>query len=354
MTVQTNQIPNPHAHGTRPVENTVKTLSVYQHDNVGQPKENPDPNVWFFRGHKDTRFAFTSTLYRRLLDASSDKLPNRRPKEHENLMLEAERNLLSKARNMGIGRGLTALETLTLLQHHGSPTRLIDITSDWKVALFFACESDHDRDGQLFLIKIDTSRWINFPKDQNATERTDRPVWQDYGKKFRNRGHWRNEWISGTWPILLPFSDPRMISQRGYFLVGGVPSLQGASNLYTSKCEHCKKKCCGCSRHTVLPRNDTEQRTPIDSPLTVQELRNITSMAIRFGADRTFFDEVAEAKCNDWSAVGYSIRVRKEHKRTLREILREKGVHTDSIYPPLRETVRLFEYVVDESFKTEG
>ena len=28
-----------------------------------------------------------------------------------------------------------------------------------------------------------------------------------------------------------------------------------------------------------------------------------------------------------------------------------KGVHTDSIYPPLRETVRLFEHVVDESLK---
>ena len=39
------------------------------------------------------------------------------------------------------------------------------------------------------------------------------------------------------------------------------------------------------------------------------------------------------------------------YKRTLRDILRMEGVHTDSIYPPLRETVRLFEHVVDESFK---
>ena len=51
-------------------------------------------------------------------------------------MINAEINLLNKAREIGIGRGLTALETLTLLQHHGSPTRLIDITSDWRVALF--------------------------------------------------------------------------------------------------------------------------------------------------------------------------------------------------------------------------
>lgn len=352
------------------VEETISTLPIYQHDNVGQPlqyqktneseEENnrrtkanskTESDAWFFRGQKDTRFAFTSTLYRRLLDANSDKLSNKRPKDHENPMLEAELRLLSNARKLGIGRGLTALETLTLLQHHGSPTRLIDITSDWKVALFFACESDNDRDGRMFLIKINTGRWSEFPKDESAAERRAHPIWQNYPDKFHYKRLWRNDWLSGTWPILLPFSDPRMISQRGFFLVGGVPSLQGASNLYTSKCKHCKKKRCECSDSTVHPRSDTERETPIDSHLTVQELRNITSMAIRFGADIKFFDKVADAKCNDWPAVGYSIRIPKEYKRTLRDILRMEGVHTDSIYPPLRETVRLFEHVVDESFK---
>ncbi len=355
------------------VEKTISALPIYQHDNVGQPKhkttENKisteradktsveaqtEPGVWFFRGQKDSSFAFTSTLYRRLLGASSDKLSNRRPKDHENPMLEAELRLLSNARKLGIGRGLTALETLTLLQHHGSPTRLIDITSDWKVALFFACESDDDRDGRLFLIKTNPSRWWrDFPKEKDPRKQAERPVWHNYLRYFNERDpkKWSKLWLSGTWPILLPFSDPRMISQRGFFLVGGVPSLKGASILYTSKCKHCKKKRCECSDSTVHPRSDTKRGTPIKSYLTVQELRNITSMAIRFGADIKFFDKVADAKYNDWPAVGCSIRIPKEYKRTLRNILRMKGVHTDSIYPPLRETVRLFEHVVDESLK---
>ena len=268
-------------------------------------------------------------------------------------MLQAELSLLDKARKIGIGQGLTALETLTLLQHHGSPTRLIDVTSDWKVALFFACESDDDRDGRLFLIKTNSGRWQDFPKDGDADGRRNYPIWQDYRTQFSDEEGWCNEWLSGTWPILLPFSDPRMISQRGFFLVGGVPSLKGASILYTSKCKHCEKKRCECSDSTVHPRSDTKRGTPIDSHLTVQELRNITSMAIRFGADIKFFDKVANAKCNDWSAVGYSIRIPKEYKRTLRNILRMEDVHTDSIYPPLRETVRLFEHVVDESLKQQ-
>ena len=336
------------------VEKTISELSTYKHDNVGQPLDISKFDAWFFRGQKDSRFAFTSTLYRRLLGASSDKLSNKRPKDHENPMLEAELRLLSNARKLGIGRGLTALETLTLLQHHGSPTRLIDITSDWKVALFFACESDDDRDGRLFLIKTNPSRWWrDFPKEKDTRKQAERPVWHNYLRYFNERDpkKWSKLWLSGTWPILLPFSDPRMISQRGFFLVGGVPSLKGASILYTSKCKHCKKKRCECSDSTVHPRSDTKRETPIDSYLTVQELRNITSMAIRFGADIKFSDKVADAKYNDWPAVGCSIRIRKEHKRTLRNILRMKGVHTDSIYPPLRETVRLFEHVVDESLK---
>ena len=362
------------------VEKTISALPIYQHDNVGQPPPNTDtseadstndnktdtltpeyetthpkttPHAWFFRGQKDSRFAFTSTLYRRLLNASSDKLLIMTPSEHEEAMLNAELSLLTKARKIGIGRGLTALETLTLLQHHGSPTRLIDVTSDWKVALFFACESDDDRDGRLFLMKTDSDRWSEFPKDETTTERRKFPIWKNYRTNFTYSDEWRDKWLSGTWPILLPFSDSRMISQRGFFLVGGVPSLQGASILYTSKCKHCKKKRCECSDSTVHPRSDTKRGTPINSHLTVQELRNITSMAIRFGADIKFFDKVANAKCNDWSAVGYSIRIPREYKRTLRNILRMEDVHTDSIYPPLRETVRLFEHVVDESLKQQ-
>lgn len=364
------------------VEKTISALPIYQHDNVGQPIPNTDtseadstnvnktdtltpedetthpktiPHAWFFRGQKDSRFAFTSTLYRRLLNASSDKLLIMTPSEHEEAMLNAELSLLNKARKIGIGRGLTALETLTLLQHHGSPTRLIDVTSDWKVALFFACESDDDRDGRLFLMKTNSDRWRDFPKEKDTRKQAERPVWHNYLKYFNERDpkKWSKLWLSGTWPILLPFSDPRMISQRGFFLVGGVPSLKGASILYTSKCKHCKKKRCECSDSTVHPRSDTKRGTPIDSHLTVQELRNITSMAIRFGADIKFFDKVASAKYNDWSAVGYSIRIPKEYKRTLRNILRMEDVHTDSIYPPLRETVRLFEHVVDESLKQQ-
>ena len=42
---------------------------------------------------------------------------------------------------------------LTQLQHYGSPTNLIDFTTNFKIALFFACDSYHDKDGRVIIQK---------------------------------------------------------------------------------------------------------------------------------------------------------------------------------------------------------
>ena len=45
------------------------------------------------------------------------------------------------------------LELLALLQHYGIPTRLLDITENALVALYFACCSEPDKDGEVFVFK---------------------------------------------------------------------------------------------------------------------------------------------------------------------------------------------------------
>ena len=349
------------------VEQTMNTLPIYQHDNVGQPLNNSsmsqngeqsktDSSAWFFRGQKDSSFAFTSTLYRRLFNTGSDELFSMTALQHEQTMVHAELSLLNKARELGIGRGLTALETLTLLQHHGSPTRLIDVTSDWKVALFFACESDDNKDGRVFLINIDPDGWIHFPKAKSINERTDCLIWQNISETVHKK-HIPDilfMWLIRTWPILLPFSDPRMISQRGFFLVGGVPSPLLSINLLTSRCHRCRKNRCECPDRTAKLRSTTltkRREHSFSSLLETKELRKVTSLPITFCVDKVFLDEILPTADSPWNADGYTIRVPKKYKHTLRLILRREGLHTDSIYPPLRETVRLFEHVVDESLK---
>ncbi|MDK8760147.1 FRG domain-containing protein [Corynebacterium pseudodiphtheriticum] len=340
------------------MEQTIATLPLYEHNNMGSRIEHHADNatnhtvsttasseegVWFFRGQKDASFAFNSTLYRKLLDSLQSSDPNILPKKQEDAMLEAELDLLKKAKRIGIGRGLSALETLTLLQHHGSPTRLVDITSDWKVALFFACENNDSRDARIFFIKTSPKRWASFPRADNDDQDSTMPIWQNYAESFpKGSGmHPDYNWLSGTWPILLPFSDPRMISQRGFFLVGGLPSLKGKGYLYTSQCSQCENKLCTCFK---------KQYGKKEFYLDTQELRQVTSLPIRFGADLKRIASLKRAKLKKWKAIGYSVRIKHQLKPKLRSILRDQGVHADSIYPPLHETVRLFENIVDDSF----
>ena len=44
-------------------------------------------------------------------------------------------------------------EILTELQHYGTETNLIDFTSDYHIALLFACNGSHDKDGRVIIFK---------------------------------------------------------------------------------------------------------------------------------------------------------------------------------------------------------
>ena len=47
---------------------------------------------------------------------------------------------------------LEDFQILTELQHYGSETNLIDFTTDYHIALFFACAGSHDKDGRIILL----------------------------------------------------------------------------------------------------------------------------------------------------------------------------------------------------------
>ena len=51
-------------------------------------------------------------------------------------------------------------EILTEIQHYGGKTNLIDFTTDYFIALFFACDGHYDKDGRVILQKIDEIRSI--------------------------------------------------------------------------------------------------------------------------------------------------------------------------------------------------
>ncbi len=55
-------------------------------------------------------------------------------------------------------------EILTEIQHYGGKTNLIDFTTDYFIALFFACDGRYDEDGRVILQKVDEIRDMDMIK----------------------------------------------------------------------------------------------------------------------------------------------------------------------------------------------
>lgn len=84
----------------------------------------------------------------------------------EQTIFNEERNLIEMAKfklPSVFGECQTPLELLALLQHHGIPTRLLDVTENALVALYFACCSEFDIDGEVCVFRHENESVANFP-----------------------------------------------------------------------------------------------------------------------------------------------------------------------------------------------
>ena len=280
-------------------------LATYQHNNLGVPTgEQPTP-AYFFRGQSDARWGLSSTLHR----LYQDRFPKGYDTQSaERELAEAERRVLQEARRHGLIRGLSALELLTVLQHHGTPTRLLDVTTDWRVALFFAL-GDDATDGRLFLISQNTPQQ---PAGNTGTNpQSDELYWWHLADQALNT------WNRTVTPILLPFTDARMIAQRGFFLVGGLVSSREGRSHYRGKS----------GNHSLL--NNAEMR---DVSSLAIELPNLPGEPELTAALPRFRKRV---NASEWDATCVTIRIPGDLKSNLRKQLAADGIFGNSIYPPL-------------------
>lgn len=114
----------------------------------------------FFRGHSDQEWKLEPSIYR---------VPKKvEGKQQEKPFIENEDNIIRDAiinSPDDFSEKDSIFSILVKLQHYGYPTRLLDLTTNALVALYFAVKSFDDKDGELFIFDIPNSEVKYFDSD---------------------------------------------------------------------------------------------------------------------------------------------------------------------------------------------
>jgi len=141
----------------RMVAEFVKWIGEAKKRFVPSKDSNEIPCAAVYRGQKKAGFELVSSLHRNCRD-SLGKIDGRWCKRMEEAIInEVGRHYPDEFKKLS-----SYIEQLTWLQHFGFPTRLLDVTGNALVALYFAAESVGDKDakeknGKVYVIGV--TRW---------------------------------------------------------------------------------------------------------------------------------------------------------------------------------------------------
>ncbi|MCY4046693.1 MAG: tetratricopeptide repeat protein [Candidatus Dadabacteria bacterium] len=141
----------------------VKSIREY----ADRVRELTEDRRCIFRGLPDAEWALESAAWRRIKKSAEDNemVPNQ---QH---FVEYHRDLIDRIRSKGHGyegaRSLHDLELLAKLQHHGAATAFIDFTKNIYVALWFAVDSQQEKNGTVCIINnTDITKFIAVNEDK--------------------------------------------------------------------------------------------------------------------------------------------------------------------------------------------
>lgn len=261
-----------------------------------------------YRGQARDEYGLTSSLYRLCRKARPNGVTER-------TIADVEARLITDMRAEGIGRRMSDGQLLSVLQHHGVPTRLIDFSRTPLEALYFAVENHDTIDGRLFIVHAH-----GHPDSMDVV--------LDVGPDTSSALPWADlargsEYASSPWTQTVALVDPndldpRMVAQAGVFLVGGLNRRYGGRDM----------------------RARTEINSRVD-PVPKQFYADVTTLGINFLTR-------AGTRNTCWPATGWTVRIPAAWKPRLRDLLEDENdsIRRDTMYPPLDEVWRLANYAV--------
>jgi hypothetical protein len=192
---------------------------------------------------------------------------------------------------------MSDLELLQVLQHHGIPTRLVDVSTGPREALWFAVDQLDATDGRLFLIRVGAKSGGGALSRSRGRELPWKDMWRGQTQAL-------SSWTQTLALVNADPLDPRMRAQRGKFLVGGL-----------------NRRTRGRSMGRVAA---------VDYP-------SVSSLGINF------LRQLRAVPNACWPATGWTIRIPAHWKAHLRTRLNamDEPINFDSMYPPISEVRRL-------------
>lgn len=285
-----------------------------------------------WRGQVNSEWPLTSKLYREFTRGRTGRIT-------ENEFSKMEQKILIELRQWGlhaprIGGRLSVLSQLAMLQHFGSPTRLIDVSFNALVGAFFATEPSNGNDsadGRMFAVDI-TDRVINENKHlRNWEDSLDTPWSESYRKKTYSElssgaskhsseadflGGWGNEWSSHYYAWKPPALDSRIAAQNGGFIFGGIVGARLGEGFIDPTV--------GIKRGSFQVANPGSGETW----LSIDDVRQVTCLAIKPQKIPSM-----SVRSNTKNAV-YSIRIAHRAKKDVQGMLRRIFGYTHAtIYP---------------------